>query len=270
MSPRRRALMGIARVFLGCAKAAPVGRGHEHPRGKKKELAKRARCRGSSICETQFPRHCRMFMAHLHRWALAFLGSGFGGSSVSAAESAPRQPVRLTDGLASLQGPSEARARHVAGRLHGRRRSNWRGELPRCGTHSYAHRFAGPRPTRRDLDGVWIRRRPTQARRSVRCTHCRSNSAFDPRSQTGDGTAGTDAGSCWGAGRPVRRVRECGRECGPQTAGSTAFVRLLRCAQEEWRRSRANRAAHRWHGTAPLPRKAWPSPPKSSVDSHSW
>jgi hypothetical protein len=23
----------------------------------------------------------RMFMAHLHRWALAFLGSGFGGSS---------------------------------------------------------------------------------------------------------------------------------------------------------------------------------------------
>ena len=90
--------------------------------------------------------------------------------------------------------------RHVAGRLHGRRRSNWRGELLRCGTHSYAHRFAGPRPTRRDLDGVWIRRRPTQARRSVRCTHYRSNSAFDPRSQTGDGTAGTDAGSCWGPG----------------------------------------------------------------------
>ena len=22
----------------------------------------------------KFPRHCRMFMAHLHRWALAFLG----------------------------------------------------------------------------------------------------------------------------------------------------------------------------------------------------
>ena len=43
-------------------------------------------------------------MAHLHRWALAFLGSGLGGSSVSAAESAPRQPVRLTDRLASLQG----------------------------------------------------------------------------------------------------------------------------------------------------------------------
>jgi hypothetical protein len=32
-------------------------------------------------------------MAHLHRWALAFLGSGFGGSSVNAAESAPRQPL---------------------------------------------------------------------------------------------------------------------------------------------------------------------------------
>ena len=40
------------------------------------------------------------------RWALAFLGSGLGGSSVNAAESAPRQPVRLTDRLASLQGPS--------------------------------------------------------------------------------------------------------------------------------------------------------------------
>jgi hypothetical protein len=52
------------------------------------------------------PRHCRMFMAHPHRWALAFLGSGFGGSSVNAAESAPRQPMRLTDRLASLQGPS--------------------------------------------------------------------------------------------------------------------------------------------------------------------
>ena len=54
----------------------------------------------------QFPRHCRMFMAHLHRWALAFLGSGFGGSSVNAAESAPRQPASLPNGIASLQGPS--------------------------------------------------------------------------------------------------------------------------------------------------------------------
>jgi len=66
----------------------------------------------------QFPRHCRMFMAHLHRWALAFLGSGLGGSSVNAAESAPHQPVRLTDRLASLQGPSEpcvrARCRAIA------------------------------------------------------------------------------------------------------------------------------------------------------------
>ncbi len=50
-------------------------------------------------------------MAHLHRWALAFLGSGLGGSSVNAAQSAPRQPVRLTDRLASLQGPSEPCAR---------------------------------------------------------------------------------------------------------------------------------------------------------------
>ena len=35
MSSRRRSSMGIARVFLGCAKAAPVGRGHKHPHGKK-------------------------------------------------------------------------------------------------------------------------------------------------------------------------------------------------------------------------------------------
>ena len=33
---------GIARVFLGCAEAAPVRRGHKHPHGKKSGLAKRA------------------------------------------------------------------------------------------------------------------------------------------------------------------------------------------------------------------------------------
>jgi hypothetical protein len=27
--------MGITRVILGCAKAGPVGRGHEHPHDKK-------------------------------------------------------------------------------------------------------------------------------------------------------------------------------------------------------------------------------------------
>ena len=46
----------------------------------------------------------RLCMAHPHRWALAFLGSGFGGSSVNAAESAPRQPASLQYALASLQG----------------------------------------------------------------------------------------------------------------------------------------------------------------------
>ena len=35
-----------------------------------------------------------------------FWGSGFGGSSVSAAELAPRQPVSLPNGIASLQGRS--------------------------------------------------------------------------------------------------------------------------------------------------------------------
>ena len=89
-SPRRRALMGIARVFLGCAKAALVGRGHKHPHGKKKDLRNGHDARETVFARDQFPRHCRMFMAHLHRWALAFLGSGFGGSSVNAAESAPR------------------------------------------------------------------------------------------------------------------------------------------------------------------------------------
>ena len=64
--------MGIARVFLGCAKAAPVGRGHEHPRARN----------GPELGDGGFARHHqrvspalgRMFMAHLHRWALAFLG----------------------------------------------------------------------------------------------------------------------------------------------------------------------------------------------------
>jgi len=46
-------------------------------------------------------------MAAPNRAALAFLGSGLGGSSVNAAESTPRQPVSLQYALASLQGPSE-------------------------------------------------------------------------------------------------------------------------------------------------------------------
>ena len=96
-------------MFLGCAKAAPVGRGHEHPRGKKRRLRNGHELGDAGFARSQFPRHCRMFMAHPHRWALAFLGSGFGGSSVSAAESAPRQPASLQYRLASLQGPSEER-----------------------------------------------------------------------------------------------------------------------------------------------------------------
>ena len=64
-SPRRRALMGIARVFLGCAKAALVGRGHEHPHGKKKDLRNGHDARETVFARDQFPRHCRMFMAAL-------------------------------------------------------------------------------------------------------------------------------------------------------------------------------------------------------------
>ena len=68
-------LRGKAGVLLGCAKAAPVGRGHEHPHGKKNRLRSGHDVGEARICQDhEFPRHCRMFMAHLHRWALAFLG----------------------------------------------------------------------------------------------------------------------------------------------------------------------------------------------------
>src|SRR5277367_1543214 len=75
-SSRRRSLMGIARVFLGCAKAAPVGRGHKHPRSLKKRLCDAVELGDAVFARESIPRHCRMFMAHLHRWALAFQGSG--------------------------------------------------------------------------------------------------------------------------------------------------------------------------------------------------
>ena len=43
---------------------------------------------------TRFPSSGRMFMAHLHRWALAFLGSGFGGSYANRRRlTRRRQPV---------------------------------------------------------------------------------------------------------------------------------------------------------------------------------
>ena len=93
------------------AKAAPVRRGHKHPHGKKKHLRNGHDVGEAGFARSQVPRHCRMFMAHLHRWALAFLGFWVGGSLVSAAESAPRQLGSLPNGIASLQGPSEACAR---------------------------------------------------------------------------------------------------------------------------------------------------------------
>ena len=72
-------------------------------------------------------------------------------------------------------------------------------------------------------------------------------------------------------GRGRRRVRECVRECGPAAACSIALPRRMRCAQGQWRRSRPNRVAHQWHGTALLPRKAHSSPRASRRSaSHSW
>jgi hypothetical protein len=38
-------------VFLGCAKAAPVGRGHEHPHGKKNHLRSGHDIGEARICE---------------------------------------------------------------------------------------------------------------------------------------------------------------------------------------------------------------------------
>ena len=48
-----------------------------------------------------------------------FWGSGLGGSSVNAAESAPRQLASLPNGIASLQGPSEPRAIRARSRPDG-------------------------------------------------------------------------------------------------------------------------------------------------------
>jgi hypothetical protein len=42
-----------------------------------------------------------MFMAHLHRWALAFLGSGFGGSYANRRRQ--RGVVSLSHAIASLE-----------------------------------------------------------------------------------------------------------------------------------------------------------------------
>ncbi len=68
------------------------------------------------------------------------------------------------------------------------------------------------------------RPRGTGFHRGDACTNRRSSCACDPRNRMACYTAGTDAGRRWGAGRPVRRVRECVRECGPAAACSTAFV----------------------------------------------
>ena len=60
--------------LLGCAKAVPVRtRARASPR-QEKALAKRHDARDAGLSRQQFPRHCRMFMARLHRRALAFLG----------------------------------------------------------------------------------------------------------------------------------------------------------------------------------------------------
>ena len=100
-------------MLLGCAKAAPVGRGHEHPHGKKKRLRSGHDVGEAAIVtDQQFPRHCRMFMAHLHRWALAFLGfwvrrllgqrGGIG--TASASQPAKRNRVAPRPNCAARQG----------------------------------------------------------------------------------------------------------------------------------------------------------------------
>ena len=108
MSSRRRGSMGIARVFLGCAKAAPVGRGHEHPHGKKKRLRN-----GHDVGEAADCRDQRVSPAlpdvHGPPSPVGFGISRVLGSAApsgSAAESAPRQLASLPNGIASLQGPS--------------------------------------------------------------------------------------------------------------------------------------------------------------------
>ena len=91
-----------------CQGRAGRSRAQASPR-QEKSLAKRARCRGNSVCEHQVSPALPDVHGPPSRRALAFLGSGFGGSSVSAAESAPRQLASLPNGIASLQGPSELR-----------------------------------------------------------------------------------------------------------------------------------------------------------------
>ena len=82
--------------------------------------------------------------------------------------------------------------------------------------------------------GVWIRRRSTQAQRSVRCTHCRSNSAFDPgvkratapqaRTPEDAGGRGDRCGGCANAYESVGREqlviqRLCGFCAAPRDSG---------------------------------------------------
>jgi hypothetical protein len=101
--------MGIARVFLGCAKAAPVGLGHEHPHGKKNRLRSGHDVREARDCQVaEFPRHCRMFMAHLTGGLWHFWGSGSVGSYANRRRL--RGVVSLSHAIASLEAGKSLRS----------------------------------------------------------------------------------------------------------------------------------------------------------------
>ena len=111
-SSRRRSLMGIARVFLGCAKAAPVGRGHKHPRSLKKRLCDAVELGDARVCETS-----RSPALPDVRGPPSPVGFSISRVWVRRAprparrESAPRQPASLQYRFASLQGRIEPCAR---------------------------------------------------------------------------------------------------------------------------------------------------------------
>jgi hypothetical protein len=78
----------MARVFLGCAKAAPVGRGHKHPHSLKKRLSDAEELGDGGFArrhQYEFPSSGWMFMAHLHGGLWHFWASGFGVSGESDA-----------------------------------------------------------------------------------------------------------------------------------------------------------------------------------------
>ena len=132
LSVARHHLLRRSRVLSSaCAKAAPVGRGHEHPHGKKNRLRSGHDVGEARICEFQsFPGTAGCSWPTFTGGLWHFWGSGFGGSSVNAAESAPRLPASLPNGIASLQGPSAGTSGRVAVRPISPRHPGAGGQIP--------------------------------------------------------------------------------------------------------------------------------------------